>query len=70
MALAEDGCIETPLTQPLHGQEANRAQIANRTPMKRWGPPEEVAGSVAFLCSPRARADCLAIGLAGGFQIR
>lgn len=48
------GYIETPLTQPLHGQEANKAQIANRTPMKRWGQPGEVAGSVAFLCSPRA----------------
>lgn len=49
------GWIETPLTQPLRdAEEANRA-ILGRTPMGRWGTPEEVAAGIVFLLSPAAR---------------
>jgi NAD(P)-dependent dehydrogenase (short-subunit alcohol dehydrogenase family) len=36
-------------------EDSGRSQaILERTPMKRWGGPEEVAQVVAFLCSPAA----------------
>ena len=30
------------------------AAVLSRTPMGRWGRPEDVAGPVMFLCSPAA----------------
>ncbi len=48
------GWIETPLTAPVRDDPARSAAIVNRTPMKRWGKPEEVAAAVLFLCSPQA----------------
>lgn len=48
------GWIDTPLTQTLQADEARSRSILERTPMKRWGRPEEVAGPVLFLCSPAA----------------
>lgn len=48
------GWIETAMTRPLlEDQERSRA-IVERTPMKRWGQPGDVAGAAVFLCSPRA----------------
>lgn len=48
------GWIETPMTQPLV-ENAERSQpILDRTPLRRWGHPEEIAGPVLFLCSPAA----------------
>ena len=48
------GWIATPLTQPLRDDPARSAPILSRTPMKRWGTPEEVANAVLYLCSPAA----------------
>jgi NAD(P)-dependent dehydrogenase (short-subunit alcohol dehydrogenase family) len=48
------GWIETPLTAPLRTDPARSAAILARTPLARWGRPEEVAGAVLFLCSPAA----------------
>jgi NAD(P)-dependent dehydrogenase (short-subunit alcohol dehydrogenase family) len=48
------GWIATPLTQALQEDAARSQAILDRTPMKRWGRPEEVAGAVLFLCSPAA----------------
>ncbi|HEY8370236.1 MAG TPA: SDR family oxidoreductase [Thermodesulfobacteriota bacterium] len=48
------GWIETPLTAPVRADPARNAAIIDRTPMKRWGKPEEVAAAVLFLCSPAA----------------
>lgn len=48
------GWIETPLTQELQQNDARRSAIINRTPLKRWGRPEDVVGGVLFLCSPAA----------------
>ena len=48
------GWVATALTQPLRDNpEANRAVI-ERTPMKRWADPADMAGPVLFLCSPAA----------------
>lgn len=48
------GWIATPLTQPLRDDESRAGPILARTPLKRWGQPEEVANAVLFLCSPAA----------------
>jgi NAD(P)-dependent dehydrogenase (short-subunit alcohol dehydrogenase family) len=49
------GWITTPLTQALQDDAARSAPILARTPMARWGTPEEVAGAILFLASPAAR---------------
>ncbi|CDY77501.1 3-oxoacyl-[acyl-carrier protein] reductase [Caballeronia glathei] len=48
------GWIATPLTQALQDDDGRSQTILERTPMKRWGQPEDVAQVVAFLCSPAA----------------
>lgn len=49
------GWIATPLTQPLQDDPSRAHQILQRTPMGRWGTPEDVAGPVLFLASDAAR---------------
>jgi NAD(P)-dependent dehydrogenase (short-subunit alcohol dehydrogenase family) len=49
------GWITTPLTQPLHSDPARSDPIVARTPLGRWGTPEDVAGPVLFLASAAAR---------------
>ena len=49
------GWIATPLTQALTQDPARTAQILARTPLGRWGTPEDVADPVLFLASPAAR---------------
>lgn len=49
------GWIATELTRPLHEDAARGEPILQRTPMRRWGTPEDVAGPIAFLCSEEAR---------------
>lgn len=49
------GWIATPLTEALRQDAEKSAPILARTPMTRWGTPEEVAGGIVFLASPAAR---------------
>ena len=49
------GWIATPLTQALQDDPQRSAQILARTPLARWGQPEDVAEPVLFLASPAAR---------------
>jgi len=48
------GWIATPLTQALQDDPTRSGPILDRTPLKRWGRPEDIADAVAFLCSPAA----------------
>jgi 3-oxoacyl-[acyl-carrier protein] reductase len=47
------GWIETAFGEGL--DESTYAAVAASTPLRRWGTPEDVAGSVIFLASPTAR---------------
>ena len=49
------GCVSRPLTQALQDDPQRSAQILARTPLGRWGQPEDVAEPVLFLASPAAR---------------
>ncbi|WP_020200608.1 SDR family NAD(P)-dependent oxidoreductase [Cupriavidus sp. WS] len=49
------GWIATPLTQALQDDPARAGPILQRTPLARWGEPDDVADAVAFLCAPAAR---------------
>lgn len=49
------GWIETELTRPLVEDPARSGAILARTPMNRWGRPDDVATVVAFLASDAAR---------------
>lgn len=48
------GWIATKLTEALQNDPARASRILERTPLKRWGTPADVAQAVVFLCSPAA----------------
>jgi NAD(P)-dependent dehydrogenase (short-subunit alcohol dehydrogenase family) len=48
------GWIATKLTEPLQEDAARSQAILARTPLGRWGMPEDLAGAAVFLCSPAA----------------
>lgn len=60
--------IRTPLTESLLDNQDFLSSVVSRTPMRRVGEPEDVAGLVAFLCMPTAAhitGQCIAVD--GGF---
>jgi len=48
------GWIETEMTKPVREDAARSKAIVDRTPLRRWGTPADVAGAAVFLCSPAA----------------
>ena len=64
------GFIVTQQSARSRTDPAHVAAVTLRTPMGRWGQPEDIAGPVLFLCSPHAgfmTGTCLAID--GGYSI-
>ena len=49
------GWIATPLTEALRAPGGAGETILARTPMGRWGEPEDLIGPALFLCSDAAR---------------
>jgi 2-dehydro-3-deoxy-D-gluconate 5-dehydrogenase len=46
------GYMATDNTAPLRADPARNAAILDRIPVGRWGVPDDLAGTVVFLCSP------------------
>jgi NAD(P)-dependent dehydrogenase (short-subunit alcohol dehydrogenase family) len=49
------GWIATAFTRGLVEDQGRSAAIVDRTPMHRWGEPNDLGGAVVFLCSAAAR---------------
>ena len=45
------GVVETPLTKPIIDNEAWYRVYADKSMLKRWASPAEMAGAVVFLCA-------------------
>jgi gluconate 5-dehydrogenase len=48
------GYFRTDMNRPLFEDPAFNQWVIDRTPMRRWGEPEDLAGAVVFLASPAA----------------
>jgi NAD(P)-dependent dehydrogenase (short-subunit alcohol dehydrogenase family) len=48
------GWITTPMTGPLRQDPERNQEILHRTPLARWGTPDDVASAALFLASPAA----------------
>lgn len=49
------GWIETPMTVPARSDAARNRAILERTPLGRWGTPDDIVGPALFLASDAAR---------------
>jgi NAD(P)-dependent dehydrogenase (short-subunit alcohol dehydrogenase family) len=62
------GYIETSINAAGRADRAHYQRIADRTAFKRWGKPDDIAGTVAFLCMPASRyATGTVVAIDGGF---
>ena len=64
------GYIETKLTKPLQEEAEEREKITERTAMKKWGVPKDIAGAAVYLASDRASYTTgTTITVDGGYSI-
>jgi hypothetical protein len=49
------GWISTPLTAALREPDGSGTTIVARTPLARWGVPEDLVGPALFLCPDHTR---------------
>ncbi len=64
------GWIVTPMTENARGDEARNRGIVERTPMGRWGTPDDVLGPVLFLASDAARfVTGVVLPVDGGYSV-
>lgn len=64
------GWIKTRITEPVYSEPARSAPIVDRTPLGRWGEPQDIAGPVLFLCSPAAAfVTGVALPVDGGYLL-
>jgi NAD(P)-dependent dehydrogenase (short-subunit alcohol dehydrogenase family) len=49
------GWIETPMTLPARSDAARNRAILDRTPLGRWGTPDDIVGPALFLAGDAAR---------------
>ena len=65
------GWIETAFTKAIRNDPESNKDILKRTPMGRWGRPEEVAAAAMFLLSSKASFITGAVlPIDGGYLIR
>ncbi len=64
------GWIDTPMTKPLQDDAERNGRVMGRSPMKRWGRPEEIAAGIVFLCSPMASfINGVVLPIDGGYMV-
>jgi 2-dehydro-3-deoxy-D-gluconate 5-dehydrogenase len=64
------GWIVTPMTDNARADEARSRAIVERTPMGRWGTPDDVLGPMLFLASDAARfVTGVVLPVDGGYSV-
>lgn len=64
------GWIETPMTTLMQADAQRNQRVLERSPMKRWGRPEEIASGIVFLLSPAASfINGVMLPIDGGYMV-
>jgi 2-deoxy-D-gluconate 3-dehydrogenase len=67
----QPGWIATPMTEVVQTMETMNAEVLARTPMGRWGQPEDHAGAAVFLASSASDfVTGITIPVDGGYRVR
>jgi len=67
----QPGWIATPMTEIVQTMPEMNAEVLLRTPMKRWGQPEDHGGAAVFLASSASDfVTGVTIAVDGGYRLR